>query len=166
MKVYLIGMPGSGKTTLGKKVASQLELDFVDLDHEIESREQKSIPEIFRERGEDYFRKVESELLREWAGSSKSFVLGTGGGAPCFYNGIEVINNSGVSIFLDVPVDMLAKRVETKTNRPLLETESADELKKRLEKILESRRSIYQKAHHTIQRATPNLILEKLKIKK
>jgi shikimate kinase len=166
MKLFLIGMPGSGKTTLGEKVASQLKLDFVDLDHEIESREKKSIPEIFKEQGEDYFRKVESTLLKEWAESSKDFVMGTGGGAPCFHNGMEVINKAGISIFLDVPVDQLVERVQTKTNRPLLQSETTEELKARLEKILGVRRGIYQKAHHTILRATPSLVIEKLGIKK
>lgn len=166
MKLYLIGMPGSGKTTLGKKVASHLGLDFVDLDQEIENREQKSIPEIFSQKGEDYFRQLESALLHEWAASLKSFVMATGGGAPCFYDGINVINNSGVSIFLDVPVEQLVKRVESKTNRPLLQTGNAEELKNRLKTILEQRKPVYLKAHHTLQKATPNLILDKIRLRK
>lgn len=166
MKIYLIGMPGSGKTTLGKQVASRLGLDFVDLDHEIENREQKSIPEIFAEKGEDYFRQVESALLHEWAASSKDFIMSTGGGAPCNYNGIDAINNSGVSLFLDVPIDQLVKRVQQKSNRPLLNAESPEALKERLEKIFSVRKSIYQKAHHTLQHATVDSILEKLRVRK
>lgn len=165
-KIYLIGMPGSGKTTLGKKVASALLLDFVDLDLEIEKREQKSIPEIFSHQGEDYFRQVESALLHEWAASDKSFVMATGGGAPCFYNGIEVINNSGISIFLDVPIDKLARRVEDNTDRPLLKAEDYEALKSKLEKIRESRIAIYHQAKITLQKATVNMILHKLQFKR
>src|SRR5436189_5502924 len=92
MKIFLIGMPGAGKSTLGRPLAAALNLPFVDLDKEIEKHEQKSIPEVFELRGEDYFRKSESTLLKSWAESNRSFVLATGGGAPCFHDGIEVIN--------------------------------------------------------------------------
>src|SRR5689334_5487844 len=102
MKIFLIGLPGSGKSTLGKDLADALLVDFVDLDVEIEKQENKIVQDIFREKGEDYFRQVESSVLKVWAASSKSFVMSTGGGAPCFYGGIDVINESGISIFLNV----------------------------------------------------------------
>src|SRR5687767_13761414 len=110
MKIYLIGMPGCGKTTLGRQLASAIHLPFVDLDQEIEAREKKSIPEIFEQQGEDYFRQVESGLLYELAGSDKRFIMATGGGSPCFFRGIEVINLTGLSIFLDTSVDILLDR--------------------------------------------------------
>src|SRR5688572_8772700 len=111
MKIFLIGMPGSGKTTLGKELAAHLFIDFVDLDAEIEKTEQKSIAEIFSRQGESHFRLVEARLLREWAAGSASFVMATGGGAPCFHKGIETINEYGISIFLDCPVSTLIDRV-------------------------------------------------------
>ena len=77
-------MPGSGKTTLGKRLAREMLMPFVDLDKEIERREGKSDQQLFSESGEDYFRQVESKELIEWAASPKSFVMATGGGTPCF----------------------------------------------------------------------------------
>ena len=78
MKIFLIGMPGSGKSTLGRQVARHLGIEFVDLDAEIEKAEAKSISDIFSQQGEDYFRIVESRLLLEWAASTKAFVMATG----------------------------------------------------------------------------------------
>lgn len=166
MKIYLIGMPGSGKTTLGKMLSSKLMLDFVDLDEEIEKREQKVIPEIFSKKGEDYFRQVESALLHEWAASPKSFVMSTGGGAPCFHKGIEVINETGLSIFLDVPVSILVERVAEKTNRPLLQSQDHAELTNKLEKLRRSRLPFYEKAKFCVSNPTVNSIINKLQLKK
>lgn len=166
MKIYLIGMPGSGKTTLGKKVASQLLVDFVDLDVEIEQRENKAIPEIFSQRGEDYFRKVESALLHEWAATAKSFVMATGGGAPCFYNGMDVINKSGISIFLDVSLEELVNRVEHKKDRPLLHVGDNESVKVKLEALMRTRSTIYGQAHHILKNPTHHSILEALRIRK
>lgn len=159
-------MPGSGKTTLGKKLASKLMLEFVDLDEEIEKREGKAIPEIFSQQGEDYFRQVESALLHEWAASPKTFVMATGGGAPCFHKGIDVINKTGISIFLDVSVAKLAKRVAEHTNRPLLHAQDNDERINKLEKLRLSRMPIYQQANLSVPNPTLNLLLDKLKLRK
>jgi shikimate kinase len=166
MKIYLIGMPGSGKSTLGRKAANELMLQFVDLDHEIEKREQKSIPEIFNLKGEDQFRLTESALLHEWAGSDKSFIMSTGGGTPCFYNGIEVINQTGLSIFLDVSVNHLLKRLEKKTDRPLLQEKDKNALKTKLDTLRQSRLPFYQQARIVIQNPTLPLLLEKIHFKK
>ena len=130
MKIFLIGMPGSGKTTLGKQLASELQVRFVDLDDEIVQEENASIPEIFRTKGEDHFRMVESRLLHRYAASSESFVMATGGGAPCFHNGMQVINQSGLSIFFDVDVPELLNRLKSKTDRPLLSDDFAEKEKK------------------------------------
>ncbi|MFN8889873.1 MAG: shikimate kinase, partial [Cyclobacteriaceae bacterium] len=92
MKIFLIGLPGSGKTTLGKQVASHLSIPFVDLDAAIEKAEQRTIPEIFKQSGENYFRKIESDLLKKWAESTTDFLMATGGGAPCFFDNVEVMN--------------------------------------------------------------------------
>lgn len=146
MKFFLIGMPYSGKTTLGRQLANELSLPFIDLDHEIEKREGSPIPEIFSKKGEDYFRITESTVLKEWTASSESFVMSTGGGAPCFHNGINIINNAGTSIFLDVPVDELVNRVGHKSDRPLLNSGDQNALTEKLTKLYTTRIDIYRKA--------------------
>src|SRR5688500_17644052 len=146
MKIFLIGMPGSGKTTLGRELASHLMVDFVDLDVEIEKAEQKSISEIFRQAGEEYFRLLEARLLREWAANTVPFVMATGGGAPCFHKGMETINEHGVSIFLDLPVPVLMERVRKNQERPLLLTSDEKDLKEKLERMRAQRLDCYRRA--------------------
>lgn len=158
MKIFLVGMLGSGKTTLGKQLAEHLNVQFIDLDWEIEKRENKSISDIFSQHGEDHFRQIEAELLREWAGSSENFVMGTGGGAPCFYNGMDIINAAGLSIFLDVTVDELKSRLAKATDRPLLQSTDENERETKLHALRAARLPVYQQSHIVIQDPT----LEKL----
>ena len=158
-------MPGSGKTTLGRQLAGHLHVDFVDLDAEIERVEQKSISEIFREQGEEQFRLTEAKLLRDWAAASFSFVMSTGGGAPCFHKGIEVINEHGISIFLDCTVDDLIDRVKRNRERPLLLSEDEAELKRKLERMLESRLACYHQAKIVLKDPSLHALLEHLQPK-
>ena len=162
MKIFLIGMPGSGKTTLGKQVAEHLQVDFVDLDSEIEKQEQKSISEIFRQQGEDEFRLIEANLLRTAAASTRSFVMATGGGAPCFHSGMEVINQHGISIFLDCTVNELVDRVKRNRERPLLRTNDEQELRQKLERMRESRLGCYQQAKIVLKDPTLEMLLKML----
>jgi len=158
-------MPGSGKTTLGKELASHLQVDFVDLDAEIEKAEQKSIPEIFSSHGEEYFRLLEARLLREWAGSLQPFVMATGGGAPCFYKGMETINECGLSIFLDCPVTTLIDRVKKNRERPLLLISDEKELKEKLERIREERLHCYRQAAIVIENPSLHSLLKTIQAK-
>lgn len=157
-------MPGSGKSTLGRPVAEILDLPFVDLDTQIEEREGKSIKDIFSTQGEDYFRQTESQLLREWAGSNQSFVMATGGGAPCFYGGIDVINETGISIFLDVPVEELIKRVSKNQDRPLLTAKDVDEQETRIRALFEKRIATYKQAKIILKNATVKSVLDALHV--
>jgi len=163
MKIYLVGMPGSGKTTLGKKLAEKLILPFVDLDVEIENREGKTITNIFAQQGEDYFRLVESTLLREWAASSQSFVMATGGGAPCFHNGMNVINESGLSVFLDLDIVALVKRLKSANDRPLLGTDLTEKEEK-LRKLRAARLACYSQAKIKVQNPDINKVLQAIRL--
>ena len=148
MKIFLIGMPGSGKSVIGKQLALQLDLPFIDLDIAIEKAEGKSIPEVFREKGEAYFRQKEAELLRALSSSTAGFVMATGGGAPCFHNGMEIIRQTGISIYLDVSLSELVKRNCKNSSRPLL---ADGNIKDKLSALLESRAAIYQQATFVIR---------------
>lgn len=148
MKVFLLGLPGSGKTTLGRKLASILELPFVDLDKEIEKTEGKIIREIFAEKKEDYFRQLESTELKKWCSKPDDFVMATGGGAPCFFDNIEVINKSGKSVFLDVPATEIVRRISLGPveKRPLLAAGGKERLKDSIEFLRTNRMSYYKQA--------------------
>src|SRR6188768_135637 len=99
MLIFLIGLPGSGKTTLGKQLAERLGYAFVDTDEEIVKREGRSIPDIFTQDGEDKFRLMEKEVLEELVGKTNT-VVSTGGGLPCFHQNMFMIRNKGMAIYL------------------------------------------------------------------
>lgn len=147
MKIFLIGMPGSGKSTLGRELSRQLGIPFVDLDKEIEDGEGKTIPEIFLLEQEEGFRKIESAVLTTWADKPGDFVIATGGGAPCYGTNMEKILGSGVSIFIDVPVAELINRMSEgeKRARPLLNTTLS--LEENLENLRKKRLPFYEKAN-------------------
>lgn len=167
MKIYLIGLPGSGKTTLGKRVASELNVAFIDLDHEVEKVEGISVQEIFKSKGQDYFREAESRALKKLADSNFHFVLATGGGAPCFFNNMETMNQSGTTIFLDVPLEEILSRLSKTdlTIRPLFSGLDADEVKSKLLNLHLERLSFYSQAkiHFTKQNLQAKEILEAVK---
>jgi shikimate kinase len=166
MKIFFIGMPGAGKTTIGKQVALALDVRFIDLDEEIVLQERITIPEIFKSKGEDHFRLVESSLLKRWADSNDNFVMATGGGAPCFFNGINVINNSGVSVFLNASIPTLVERLKNKSDRPLLSSSSEQELISTLEKTVSARISAYRKASIVVDDPTVETVLKMLDVKR
>ncbi len=148
MKIFLVGLPGSGKTTLGKQVAKSLNIAFVDLDEAIEKSEKRKIAEIFKNSGEDYFRQIESELLKFWVNSPTDFLMSTGGGAPCFFDNVKIMNDVGTTIFLDVPAMEIAKRISASKNpeRPLLKNTSDDVLKDQIEFLRTQRKAFYKQA--------------------
>lgn len=159
MKIILIGLPGSGKTTLGRELARSLQLPFVDLDNEIEKTEGAAIKVIFSEKKEDYFRQLESNVLKKWCASSDSFVMATGGGAPCFFDNMEQINRAGTSIFLDVSSQEIIRRMMTSKieERPLLAASGVDGLKEKIESMRANRIGFYQQAHITLTGTTIEL---------
>jgi len=146
-RYFLIGYMGAGKTTLGKILAKHKGLEFIDLDHFIENRYQKTINDIFRERGEEGFRKIESELLKEVA-NFENVVISTGGGAPCFYDNIQYMNEKGSTIYLKASPASLIKRIALcKEKRPLLKDKSDEELVNFITDTLNKREKFYNQAH-------------------
>lgn len=145
--LVLVGMPGSGKSTLGKALAKKLGLPFIDLDHKLEEREGCSIPELFESRGEAYFRQRESELLKEVLKVPSPFVLATGGGTPCFFDNMQHIREHAVSVYLEVNWPLLAQRLAQQPGqRPLLKGLSAAEFTNSLEEKFGWRILYYQQA--------------------
>jgi shikimate kinase len=154
MKIFLIGLPGAGKTTIGKQLAQSLHLPFLDLDAEIEKEERLSINQIFEKKKEDYFRVKESAQLKKWCYLKTDFVMATGGGAPCFFDNMEMINRAGKSIFLDVSAREIATRMMKSeiATRPLLAKKSEDEVKDRIEFLRSHRLQYYQQAKIVINK--------------
>lgn len=137
---------GVGKTTLGKKLAKQLHYSYLDLDKEIEKVEGKSISTIFEEKGEDYFRKIEQEVLHQTA-ARNHLVIATGGGTACYDNNIEWMNEQGKTVYLKASAAFILSRVAPFSDkRPLLKGKSPDDLVLFIGELLETRSYYYNKA--------------------
>lgn len=142
---------GSGKSTLGKKLAGLLNYNFIDLDVLIEERSAKSIPQIFKQEGEDVFRKLETESLSSLL-SKTSTVVSLGGGTICFNDNLETVKKAGVLIYIELPAKTLAQRVRSsKHQRPLLDKLDDKELLSTIEKLLEEREKFYKQAHMIVK---------------
>lgn len=151
MKIFLIGMMGTGKTYWCKKLAKKLKVGGYDLDFLIESHEEKTIAEIFAEEGEAYFRRAESRILH-WFKEKKSFVLATGGGTPCFHENMQWMNEQGITVWIDEPVEVLMARLQPeKEHRPLIKNLSDSELKQFLTDKLVQRFPFYHQATYHLQ---------------
>ena len=141
---------GSGKSTMGRALASELDLTFIDLDSFLEEKYFKTIPQIFAEEGEESFRRKERKVLEEVC-SFDNVILATGGGAPCFFDNMELMNESGFCVFLDVDVTSLVNRlIHAKTERPLIKGKSPEELHEFIEGLLAKRRPFYEKAKYIL----------------
>lgn len=145
-------MPGSGKSTLAKQLAKEISYHFLDLDELIVLNERSSINEIFAIHGEDYFRQVEQKVLLHTT-NLRNTVVALGGGTPCFFDNMQLINKSGFSIYLDVPLEIISKRLSKESNtRPLLNVKP-DELLAQITEKHHQRFDFYKQAHLTISGA-------------
>lgn len=146
MRIFLLGYMGCGKSTMGKELAQKLKLTFFDLDEHIEREKQKTISDIFATEGEDSFRNYEREALNHFF-EKENIVVATGGGAPCFFDNMEQINNQGVSIYLKLTAEELAHRLKrAKEARPIIKDKNDEELKGFIEDMLNHRNQFYTKA--------------------
>lgn len=153
--IFLIGMPLSGKSSFGKRLAKALQVPFIDLDKEIEWAEKMKISDIFHQKSESHFRALEHAALKNEINSCHQAVIACGGGTPMFHHNMELMLQNGLVIYLEAELDILLARATSKntSKRPLLS--SSEELKNRLENLLAIRKTIYERAHVCIPAKLP-----------
>ena len=173
MKIVLLGYMSSGKSSVGKLLAKQMQYDFIDLDHYISENEGMPISEIFNLKGELYFRKKEKEYLEKILRSSTTtnLVLSLGGGTPCYYNNMRLIlEQTGInSVYLKVNIETLLQRLwKEKEHRPLIaHYKDKEGLEEFIRKHLFERQFYYLKAQHVIDvsKLSFNQIVENIQLK-
>lgn len=147
MKLVLLGYMGCGKSAISNALSNSLNLKRIDLDDYIETKEGKTIADIFKERGEIYFRKLETTCLLELLDNEEAFILSLGGGTPCFGNNMEMINQKSTSVYLSANIPTLVSRLlPEKAKRPLIARIADEELAEFIGKHLFERRHFYLQA--------------------
>lgn len=137
---------GAGKTTAGRELAKELNLDFIDLDHFIQARFQKTVSQLFQDVGEEEFRNIERNMLHE-VGEFENTVISAGGGTPCFFDNMDYMNQAGTTIYLKATPRALSDRLNTcKDKRPLIKDKDEVELYNFVVESLEKREPFYSKA--------------------
>ena len=165
MRIVLVGYMGSGKSTLGKKLASKLGFSFYDTDQIIEEQYKISIYNFFEKYEEDVFRKIEYDVLKNTLIHNNA-VISTGGGTPCFRNNMDIINKNSYSVYIKMHIDSIETRlINSKKSRPLLKDISQDNLKAFIEKQLLEREKYYNQANLIIkgENLDINYLIESLK---
>lgn len=162
--ITLIGYMGSGKSTVSKELAKSLDFEALDLDDYIEDQEGRSISEIFKEKGEIYFRKKESFYLEKILKEKEDFILALGGGTPCYGHNMQLILDHSKSVYLRGSIPTLVKRLENEQNkRPLIALLDKENLTEFVAKHLFERRNFYEQSHYTIaidQKSTEEIVKE------
>jgi shikimate kinase len=149
-RIILIGYMGAGKTTIGKALSKELGVIFYDLDWYIESRMRKTVSQIFAERGEEGFRKIEYNMLHEVA-EFENVIISCGGGTPCFFDNMEYLNQQGQVVYLKASPEVLYKHLQmARVERPLIKGKSQEELLTFIREQLEKREPFYSKARYTL----------------
>jgi shikimate kinase len=153
MKIVLLGYMASGKSTIGGVLSDELFYPFIDLDNYIENKEKKSIGNIFKDKGEIYFRRIEHKYLKEILSSQENFILSLGGGTPCYADNISLIKNSGAtSFYLQATIKTLSDRlIKEKSNRPLMASLENEKIPEFIAKHLFERRVFYEEASSIVK---------------
>lgn len=166
MKIVLIGYMGSGKSTIGKLLAKELKYSFLDMDEVLEKRLEISIPELFKTKGELFFRKMEHQILNEVLSTDSNFILSTGGGTPCYSGNMDrMLEQADAVIYLKVSIPGLVKRLlPEKEHRPLIKNIANEDLPEFIGKHLFERNTYYLQAHHIVDadRKDPQRIAEEI----
>ena len=159
-RIFLIGFMGSGKSSIGRRLAKLLHFDFFDTDSEIMKKTGKTAIEIFETDGEDFFRKKEQEVITELSPKINA-VVSTGGGTPCFFDNMQQMNQTGLTIYLQAHPKVLKQRViRRKHQRPLLKDIPNEQLETYIAQLLHQREPDYQKSQITV--AAFNITAKKL----
>ena len=164
--IYLMGFMGCGKTTVGKLLSEFIDWPFIDVDEIIAKESSLSIPEIFEKKGEAHFRKLEKSMIRKIA-QKKGYVVALGGGAVVDHENWEMISTSGITVNLSYPPEIIAKRLEGETNRPLVDNIHRDTRLSHISNLMKKREPFYKRAdlilHFNIEIA-PQQVAKMIKI--
>lgn len=151
MKIFLIGFMGSGKTHWGRLLSQKLSIPFFDLDEQIASNDGRSITDIFSSMGEEEFRLMEKDALHIITESHDNFVMACGGGSPCYFNNVDYMNQSGTTVWINTPIEVLYQRLlNEKDKRPLIKGLTDEQLKGFIIKKFADRRIYYEQANVTL----------------
>ena len=152
MKIVLLGYMASGKSTIGKILSKRLHLNFIDLDRYISEKEGISISDLFKTKGEIYFRKVETEYLQEILSSQNSFILSLGGGTPCYSSNMEFLSQTdAISFYLKASIPTITERIRAgKRKRPLVAHLKDEDIPEFVGKHLFERQFYYNQSQYSI----------------
>ncbi|MGI6222694.1 MAG: shikimate kinase [Prevotella sp.] len=149
-RIIIIGYMGAGKTTIGRALSRTIGVPFYDLDWYIQQRMRRTVKQLFEERGEEGFRKVEHNMLHEVA-EFEDIILSCGGGTPCFFDNMDYLNQQGETVYLKAEPDVLYGHLKMgKVVRPLLLNKTPDEVQAFIRQQLVAREPYYSKAKHMI----------------
>jgi shikimate kinase / 3-dehydroquinate synthase len=167
--IYFMGFMGTGKSKVGREFASLLGWPYLDTDDLIEERAGKTITDIFEQEGEDVFRKIEGDIIKEMS-QKKHTVVSLGGGAVVADENWDILNSSGLTICLSASPELIRQRISKKTHRPLVKDFTNDELLQRIKNLLNQRAGRYSMAEYSFEskKEVPasqlaNTIFEKLR---
>lgn len=158
--IVIIGFPGAGKTTLGKKLSERLHLQFIDLDDAIETQYHATIPHIFEKYGEIVFRKCEYQTLCECL-ELDNVLIATGGGAPCSDEAMRLINKKSISVYIKLTEEQLVERLlNSKKKRPLTQNKTREELRDYVHQTLALREPYYLQAKEILNATTDSTSID------
>lgn len=150
LRILLIGYMGAGKTTIGKALSDEMNIPFYDLDWYIEARMHRNIKQLFEERGEEGFRKIEQAMLHEVA-ENENVIIACGGGTPCFFDNMDYMNRQGTTVYLKaIPEVLYAHLKMGKIIRPLLLGKTEEEIGQLIVRQVAERESYYLKAKYVL----------------
>ena len=150
-RIVLVGFAGAGKSTIAKKIAQHFKFSILDTDKMLEEKYRISVFDVFEKYDENVFRQLEYKILEE-ALQQKNVVIATGGGAPCFFDAMKLINENAYSIYIEMSSKSLTHRlINAKVTRPHTQNKTEEELLAFITEQLALRAPIYQQAHFTVK---------------